>query len=117
MQTHLTQKDLKLLWSQLKASAKKRNIPFNLKPTDIDEIGIPITCPILGMPLSFNRRKVQDDSISFDRIDSSKGYSIDNLIVISYRANKIKTNATLEELKKIVVFYDSLIIQDSHGNC
>ena len=95
MNTALSQKDFKLLWSQLKASAAKRNIPFDLKPTDIDQIGIPVTCPVLGIPLFFHRNKVQDDSISFDRIDSSKGYTVDNLVVVSYRANKIKTDATL----------------------
>lgn len=106
--THLTVKDFKLLWKNLKHSAKKRNIVFDLKLTDIDEIGIPITCPILNIPLVFNREKVQDNSISFDRIDSTKGYTKDNVIVISYRANKIKSDATLDELKKIVNFYESI---------
>lgn len=105
MNTALSKKDFKLLWSQLKASAAKRNIPFDLKPTDIDEIGIPLTCPVLGIPLFFHREKVQDNSISFDRIDSTKGYSVDNLIVVSYRANKIKSDASLDELQKIVNFY------------
>jgi hypothetical protein len=105
---HLTQKDFKHIWNHLKASAKKRNIPFTLLPSDIDEIGIPITCPILGIPLYFHRNMVEDDSISFDRIDSTKGYSVDNLIVISYRANKLKSDATLEEMRKIVNFYEKL---------
>lgn len=108
MHTHITQKDFKLLWSQLKHSAAKRNIPFDLTPTDIDTIGIPLVCPILGIPLYFHRTKVQDDSISFDRIDSSKGYSVENVIVISYRANRLKSDATLEELRKITQFYEQL---------
>ena len=106
---HLTQKDIKLLWNNLKNSAKKRNIPFELSISDIDEIGIPITCPVLGIPLYFHRHQVQDDSISFDRIDSSKGYSLDNVIIISYRANKLKSNATLDEMKRIVEFYNNLL--------
>lgn len=89
----------------MRASAKARGIPFDLKPTDIDEIGIPVTCPVLGIPLFFHRGKVQDDSISFDRIDSSKGYTKDNIVVVSYRVNKIKNNATLDELMKIVAYY------------
>lgn len=109
MNTHITQKDFKLLWSNLKNSANKRNIPFNLTPNDINTIGIPITCPILGIPLFFHKNKVEDDSISFDRIDSSKGYSVDNLIVISYRANKLKSNATITELRQIADFYENLI--------
>ncbi len=106
---HITQKDFKLLWSNLKSSAKKRDIPFTLLLSDMDEIGIPIVCPILGIPLHFNRHKVEDNSISFDRIDSSKGYSLDNVIVISYRANKLKSNATIDEMKKIVDFYSQII--------
>lgn len=106
--THLTLKDFKLLWTQLKNSAKQRNIPFDLTPTDIDEIGIPLSCPVLGIPLFFHRNKVQDDSISFDRIDSSKGYSVDNVIVVSYRANRLKSDASLDELRKITQFYESL---------
>lgn len=106
--THLTQKEFKLIWSQLKSSATKRGIFFDLKPTDIDDIGIPISCPILGIPLYFHRDKVQDDSISFDRIDSTKGYEVGNLVVISYRANKLKSNATMDELRKMVRFYEGL---------
>lgn len=108
MNIHLTQKDIKTLWNQLKNSAKSRNIPFDLSPTDIDEIGIPITCPVLGIPLKFNRNKVQDDSLSFDRIDSSKGYSKDNIIIVSYKVNRLKSNASLEEMNKIVTFYNNL---------
>lgn len=106
--THLTKKEFKLLWSQLKASANKRGIPFELSPADIDEVGIPISCPILGIPLYFHRGQVQDDSISFDRIDSTKGYIVDNLVVISYRANRLKSDASLDELRKIATFYEQL---------
>lgn len=106
--THLTSKDFKLLWRQLRASAKERGIPFDLKPTDIDDIGIPITCPALGIPLTFNRGSVQDNSISFDRIDSTKGYTRDNLIVVSYRVNKLKSDASLDEMRRMVEYYDSL---------
>jgi hypothetical protein len=108
MTTSLTQKDFKSLWSQLKASAKKRHIPFNLKPNDIDTLGIPITCPVLNIPLQFHKVKAKDNSISFDRIDSTKGYTLENLIIVSQRVNKLKSNATLEEMKKIVQFYDNL---------
>lgn len=106
--THLTTKDFKLLWRQLKASAESRGIEFDLVPTDIDEIGIPITCPVLGIPLAFNRNSVKDNSISFDRIDSTKGYTKENLIVVSYRVNKLKSDASLKEMRQMVNFYDSL---------
>jgi|TARA_R110000851_G_scaffold160270_3_gene303508 hypothetical protein len=104
----ITSKEIKQLYNNLKASAKKRDIPFDLSPSDIDDIGIPLTCPVLGMPIYFYRDNVQPDSISFDRIDSSKGYSRDNLIIVSYRANKIKSDATLGELEKVFRYYKYL---------
>jgi len=104
----ITTKDVKQLWSQLKASANRRGIPFNLTPTDIDEIGIPVTCPILGMPLYFHKGKAKQDSISFDRIDSTKGYTKDNVIIISLRANQLKSNGSIEEIESISNFYKKL---------
>ena len=105
---NITQKDIKQLCSQLKASAKSRNIQFDLTPTDIDEIGIPISCPVLNIPIYFHKGSPKHDSISFDRIDSSLGYTKDNIVIISYRANQLKSNATLEEMEKLVTFYKRL---------
>jgi hypothetical protein len=34
--------------SHLKASAKKRNIPFDLSVYDVCNISLPVTCPILN---------------------------------------------------------------------
>ena len=96
--------DSKKLYTSLKASAKKRNIPFNLTLTDLNNLTFPITCPILGIPLSVNNKQ-SDNSYSIDRIDSAKGYEIDNIIVISWKANRLKNNATNEELNKISNFY------------
>lgn len=101
----VNQKDLKELYNHLKSSAKKRKIPFSLTMADMYEISFPISCVITGEPLYFNYGKATDNSFSIDRIDSTKGYSIDNIIVISNRVNRIKNNATPEELSKIAAFY------------
>ncbi len=98
-------KDLKQLHSQLKSSAKKRNIDFDLSMSDMFDMSFPMTCPILNMPLSFNSGKVQDNSYSVDRIDSSKGYTAENITVISYRANRLKSDASLLELKQLFEYY------------
>lgn len=108
MQREIHDKDIKVLWSRLKQSAKSRNIAFDLTLPQLNEITFPITCPILGIPLFFNSNKSCDNSVSFDRIDSSKGYNIDNIIIISNRANKLKSDATLHEMKPICDFYSQL---------
>lgn len=104
----ITKKELKILLNGLKSSAKKRGISFNLTTSDIDDIGIPIRCPVLGIPIYFYKNKVREDSISFDRIDSDKGYERDNVIIVSYRVNKLKSNATIDEMNKIVSFFSDL---------
>jgi len=105
MSANITSKEIKQLLNQLKASAKKRGIPFDLTTADIDDIGIPITCPVLGIPLKFNKGKPQRDSVSFDRIDSSRGYTKDDIVIVSQRVNSLKSNASLDEMQKIVNFY------------
>jgi hypothetical protein len=53
---------------------------------------------LLGIPLKTGDRKVNDSSPSLDRKDPSRGYTPDNVWVISFRANTIKSNRTWEQL-------------------
>jgi hypothetical protein len=75
-----------------------------------DDIVIPDVCPILGIELK-RGGAFKDNSPSLDRIDNSKGYVPGNVVVISLRANAIKRDSTLEELKQIVSFYESLLTE------
>lgn len=84
-----------------KTRAKKKNIEFDL---NIEDIVIPDYCPILGVKIEFVPYSRSDSSPSLDRIDSSKGYTKDNIIIISWRANRIKNNGTWEEHLKIAEF-------------
>src|SRR6266481_1415047 len=43
-----------------------------------------------------------DRTPSLDRIDPSKGYIKGNIAVISFRANRLKGNATLDEIRKVI---------------
>ncbi len=108
MHTDINKKDLKELYNHLKASAKKRNIEFTLTMVDLYDLSFPISCPILKIPLFFNRGMVKDSSYSIDRIDSSKGYTSDNIIVISYKANRLKSDGTLAELNAMSEFYKTI---------
>ena len=98
-------RDLNTILNRLKQSAKKRGIEFNLTTTDLDEIGIPISCPILGIPLKWYNGQAEDDSYSIDRIDSSKGYVKDNIQFMSMKANRAKNNLTSAELKLLSTYY------------
>lgn len=62
------------------------------------DIVIPTTCPILGVPLE--RTGIYVPSI--DRIDATKGYTPDNIQIISNRANVLKNNGTIEEFQMLM---------------
>lgn len=66
----------------------------------LDDIQIPDKCPYLGYKIELDREKNKRTRYgpSVDRIDSSKGYVKGNIEVTSYQANKMKNDATREEL-------------------
>lgn len=86
--------------SRLRGSSKRRKLEFNLTEEDII---IPEYCPILNVKLSYDKDK-QDYWPSVDRIDNSKGYIKGNIQIISNRANRIKTDSTIEELEILLRF-------------
>lgn len=92
------------LFNRAKARAIKKGLEFTITQ---DDIIIPKTCPVFGVLLVPSNRTNNDpdNSPSLDRVDSSKGYTKDNIMVISYRANTLKNNATPEEIKMLYNFY------------
>ena len=66
------------------------------------DISVPDRCPVLGIPLRIGEGKRGPGSPTLDRIDNSRGYDPGNVAVISWRANNIKSDATLEELESLV---------------
>ncbi len=84
------------LLSQAKSRAKCSGFIFNLTKSDII---IPENCPIFNIPLTYILGKGrQQYNPSIDRIDSSLGYTPDNIQIISDLANRMKQNATKDQL-------------------
>lgn len=87
------------LFNGAKVRAREKGLPFEITQ---DDIKIPDVCPLLGIPLIHGKtQRPTDNSPSLDRIDSSKGYTRDNVWVISFRANAIKRDASPEELMRL----------------
>jgi hypothetical protein len=82
----------------LRRGAKIRGLPFDLLPEDVVKL-IHETefCPVFGFKLEYGSGSWNSPSI--DRVDNSKGYSLDNVIVISTKANIAKGAMSKEELK------------------
>lgn len=81
-----------------KQRAKKKGVPFGLKPEDIV---IPAECPILGIELKIGAEEKTGQSPSLDEIIPGLGYVVENFAIISDRANTIKNSGTSEEHRKI----------------
>lgn len=92
------------LW-RVKTRAKQNDIPFDLTH---DDIVIPEKCPVLGIRLEIGEGHAKDGSPSIDRLNPNLGYVRGNIRVISHKANTIKSNATLHELRSVVQYMESL---------
>lgn len=88
-----------IMLANAKKRAKLKGLDFDLTKEDII---IPEFCPILGIKLVRADKGFAENSASLDRIDNNRGYTRDNVRVISLRANKMKGYATLDEMIKIV---------------
>jgi hypothetical protein len=81
--------------SAAKQRALKKGIEFKIT---IDDIVIPATCPLLGIALVIGSGAIADNSPTLDRIRNGEGYTPGNVMVISYVANRCKSNLSPEAL-------------------
>lgn len=98
----------RLMLTRTKARAKRLGIEHTIT---IQDIVIPEYCPVLGIKLEVGRKKKRgplDNSPSLDRIDNTKGYIPGNIIVVSFRTNRLKGDASINEMQKIIDFYKNL---------
>jgi len=89
---------ISLMYSRAKSRAKKKGIPFTIVKEDII---IPDRCPLLDQPFTNTYANPASDYNfvpSLDRKDNSKGYTKENIWVISFKANRMKNTASLKEV-------------------
>ena len=89
---------IKDMYARKKQNAKNLDIKFTIKFSDILW---PTHCPILKTKLDYFCKRTENNAPSFDRINSKKGYIKGNVQIISARANRLKNNATLAEIRAI----------------
>jgi hypothetical protein len=93
----LRHRNIRSLFNDFKARAKKRNLPWNI-PFEIYSALIIMDCYICGAPPSSRRW----DSLKFkhnglDRIDSSEGYILGNVAPCCRTCNNAKRNLNIME--------------------
>ena len=102
--------DAEYLHYVAKTRAAKLGREFSITVEDVAAVDTDI-CPILNIPIqryphtSGGSCKQKPDSKSLDRIDSTQGYVLGNIRVISWRANALLKDITADELAAIANYY------------
>jgi len=114
-------------WHNVCASARNRGIHF-IRECPWSPGEVPTVCPVLGIPLTYpgkvgdnpgfarrtgyrqprsaHKGHAHDTCISADRVSSDPaiGYVKANVVWVSYRANRIKNDATPEESLRVAAY-------------
>lgn len=99
----------KAMIQRARRRARQLGVPFMITWQDIK---IPDECPVLNITL--DRCLGQDNAPSLDRVRNSEGYVVGNVIVVSHRVNRIKSDASIDELIAISRYYECKL-EDSHS--
>lgn len=89
----------KKMFTAARARAKKKGLLFDIDQRDVI---VPEHCPVFGYSLEVRKGVSSTNSPTLDRIDNSRGYVKGNVWVISKRANTLKNDGSLEDLKTLV---------------
>ncbi len=92
-----------------KSRAKRAGLPFNITREDIH---VPEYCPVFGIPLIIEVGARTDNSPTLDKVHNEMGYVRGNVVVVSWKANRLKNNATVGELQQLASFYLQHLEQD-----
>lgn len=95
---------LEFQFRQRRNAALKKGIPFTI---NYEELNQPEFCPILGIKLNYgwgglNGHLRDPAKATIDKKIPKLGYIKGNVYIISWRANKLKSDMTLDELEKIL---------------
>lgn len=96
------------LLNACKQRAKKNGLPFNLTKEDFV---IPDVCPVFGTPFERGVKSFHDNAPSCDRIRPELGYVKGNVAIISFRANRMKQQATSAELFRLAEWLQEMETQ------
>lgn len=103
----------RMVFNEIKRRARLNGVEFNLT---LDEFRVVYesvhTCPVFGIEIEPGIGVRSDLSMSVDRLDNSRGYLVDNINIISDRANRIKSDGTALEHLQIAAW---MIKQQDRG--
>ena len=98
--------------ASIKSRSRIKNLEFNVTLEYLESIYPDDSlCPLLNIPLDWNAPSKHPSTPSVDRIDSSKGYIKGNVQWVSWRANRLMSDATPDELLMVAQNYKKIYDQ------
>ena len=99
-----------------KVRAKQKNLPFNLSTEYLKEIWPEDNkCPALGITMKKGDFCVTDHSPTLDRIIPELGYIKGNVQVVSALANRIMSDATVNQVMAVAKHYEKITKELENG--
>lgn len=100
------QDPLRFLLYKAKERAVKFGLEFTITKQDLPS-KLPAICPVLGIPIKIADGSRNANSPTLDRIDNTKGYIPGNIKIISYKANSLKSDGSIEDFKRIIAYMEN----------
>lgn len=86
--------------TRARTRAKWLGVPFSLDAEHLESIWT-VVCPISGVALDKDAPKQSPNYPELDRLIPERGYTTGNVTFLGSRMNKLKSDATLEEMEMI----------------
>jgi hypothetical protein len=93
----------KALLRSCRKRASRNKIEFNIDESDII---IPDICPILLTPIKYGSDN-RSEWPSVDKVNPLKGYTKGNITVISYHANRMKSNMSIDDVRRMLALMEA----------
>ena len=91
----------KIVLYQSKHRAQKGGYPHTLSESELQSL-CKDRCSYCNKTLKYNQRRgAMSDSPSIDRIIPTQGYTLENTVVVCFRCNTLKSNASLLEIETL----------------
>lgn len=112
IKNHYRQKPAEHMLRRARARATNAGFEFSITLEDI--LPLPEKCPVFGVTLRTGFMNQDPWAYSLDRVDNTKGYISGNVVVMSYKANRLKNDGTAEEHEIIAAWMRSQAANDNH---
>lgn len=100
---------LRYIVNAARRRARQGGYPFDLTVETLPPV--PEHCPVLGIPLEFSARRT-DSTPSLDKRIPSLGYVRGNIEWMSWRANRLKNDASPDELLRLAAHVNELDLDE-----